>query len=139
VSRHGQQIASLINIDNLEQSPHDDMESLGYVLLYLLRGSLPWQEISANSDDRTNEERESLILEAKKRLLKNWGTLGDVPCELKKYFELLRQRNTPVDYACLRRLFGNLFRREGFEYDRVFDWIVLKFLSSQCDAKRHRE
>jgi len=32
------------------------------------------------------------------------------------------------NYAYLRCLFCNLFLRNGFEYDSVFDWITLKFL-----------
>ena len=41
----------------------------------------------------------------------------------------LRFDNRP-DYSYLRNLFRNLFHREGFTYDCVFDWNLLKFSSN---------
>ena len=42
------------------------------------------------------------------------------------YCRSLRFEEKP-DYAYLRQLVRNLFHRQGFSYDYVFDWNIVKF------------
>jgi len=111
----------------IEQSRRDDLEALGYVFMYFLRGSLPWQGMKGNSKkekyDRIMEKKMSTPIEV---LCKGY------PSEFVTYLNYcrsLRFEDRP-DYAYLRRLLKDLFFREGYQYDFVFDWTILNYQTS---------
>ena len=97
------------------------MESLGYVMLYFCRGSLPWQGLKA----ATKKQKYDRIME------KKMTTPTDLLCRgfpnefgiSLNYTRALRFDDKP-DYSYLRKLFRDLFVREGYQYDYVFDWSV---------------
>ncbi|GAV84925.1 Pkinase domain-containing protein [Cephalotus follicularis] len=112
----------------IEQSRRDDLESLGYVLMYFLRGSLPWQGLKAGTKkqkyEKISEKKVSTSIEALCR---------GYPTEVASYFHYCRSLrfDDKPDYAYLKRLFRDLFIREGFQFDYVFDWTILKYQQSQ--------
>nr|DAD26854.1 TPA_asm: hypothetical protein HUJ06_028322 [Nelumbo nucifera] len=112
----------------IEQSRRDDLESLGYVLLYFLRGSLPWQGLKAATKkqkyDKICEKKLSTPIEV---LCKSH------PVEFASYFHYCHSLtfDQRPDYGFLKRLFRDLFTREGFEFDYIFDWTILKYQQAQ--------
>ncbi|XP_044463893.1 casein kinase 1-like protein 3 [Mangifera indica] len=112
----------------IEQSRRDDLESLGYVLLYFLRGSLPWQGLKAATKkqkyDKICEKKVSTPIEV---LCKSH------PVEFASYFHYCHSLtfDQRPDYGFLKRLFHDLFTREGFEFDYIFDWTILKYQQTQ--------
>ncbi|CAL9773520.1 unnamed protein product [Musa acuminata subsp. burmannicoides] len=112
----------------VEQSRRDDLESLGYVFMYFLRGSLPWQGLKAGTKkqkyEKISERKVSTSIEALCR---------GYPSEFASYFHYCRSLrfDDKPDYAYLKRIFRDLFIREGFQFDYVFDWTILKYQQSQ--------
>ncbi|AQK53696.1 putative casein kinase family protein [Zea mays] len=105
----------------VEQSRRDDLESLGYVLMYFLRGSLPWQGLKAG----TKKQKYDKISE-KKMLTSIEALCKSYPSEFITYFHYcrsLRFEDKP-DYSYLKKNFRDLFIREGYQLDYVFDWTV---------------
>ncbi|KAH0848426.1 hypothetical protein HID58_090471 [Brassica napus] len=115
----------------IEQSRRDDLESLGFVLMYFLKGSLPWQGLKAGNKkqkyERISEKKVSTSIESLCR---------GYPSEFASYFHYCRSLrfDDKPDYAYLKRLFRDLFIREGFQFDYVFDWTILKYQQSQLST-----
>ncbi|KAI3742685.1 hypothetical protein L1987_60378 [Smallanthus sonchifolius] len=119
----------------VEQSRRDDLESLGYVLMYFIRGSLPWQGLKAGNKkqkyDRISEKKMLTPIEV---LCKSY------PSEFISYFHYCRSLKfeDKPDYSYLKRLFLDLFIREGYQFDYVFDWTVLKYPQISASSRgRH--
>lgn len=107
----------------IEQARRDDLESLGYVLLYFIKGQLPWQGIPA----RTKKEKYEKIRD-KKLSTQIESLTKNLPEEIGLYLGYCRSLKfeEKPDIGYLRKLFKDLFYRMGYEYDYVFDWMVKK-------------
>ena len=114
--------ASIHALEEMEQSRRDDLESVGYVLMYFLRGNLPWQGLKIKS----KEDRYKKILDKKKettseQLCKNY------PDEFREYLEYSRNLEYTEEpkYEKLKNKFYVLIcnkMNESFDY--VYDWTT---------------
>lgn len=113
-----------------EQSRRDDIESIGYVLVYFSKGRLPWQGING----KTDQEKYKLIGETKKNTDLN-ALCNGLPEEFVTYLRYSRDLKfeEKPDYPFLRRLFRQVFIREGYQYDGQFDWII-KYQKANASA-----
>lgn len=105
-----------------EQSRRDDLEALGHVFMYFLRGGLPWQGLKA----ATNKQKYEKIGE-KKQTTPISELCNGFPEELNKYLSYVRNlgfEDTP-DYDYLRDLFTQALKSTGEVEDGEYDWMKL--------------
>ncbi|KAI0273331.1 kinase-like domain-containing protein [Gloeopeniophorella convolvens] len=105
-----------------EQSRRDDLESLGHVFMYFLRGSLPWQGLKA----ATNKQKYEKIGE-KKQTTPIKELCEGYPEEFGIYLNYVRKlgfEETP-DYEFLRELFAKVMKNNNDIDDGVYDWNLL--------------
>ena len=105
-----------------EQSRRDDLEALGHVFMYFLRGGLPWQGLKA----ATNKQKYEKIGE-KKQTTAIKDLCDGFPEEFNKYLSYVRNlgfEDTP-DYDYLRELFTKALQNTGEVEDGEYDWMKL--------------
>ena len=107
----------------IEQACRDDMESIGYVAMYFLRGMLPWQGLKANNKrDKYERIKEKKLTTSVDVLCKGY------PTEFATY--LNQCRNLRFDerpaYATYKAMFKELLQINGYKFDYQYDWVILQ-------------
>ena len=124
--------ASIHALEAYEQSRRDDLESVGYVLMYFLRGELPWQGLRVKS----KEDRYKKILEKKKDTSSEELCVG-FPSEFYNYVNYcknLEYAENP-DYDMLKQLFLDVIKKKKEKMDYIYDWTSNSDLQRRKDHK----
>ena len=126
-----------------EQSRRDDLESLGYMLVFLAKKKLPWPDIDIN-------KKENKILQSKKILAKKIETTPEQLCsglpfefvEYIKYCKSLEFEDDP-NYNYLKNLFITILKKNQNIIDErsigfiQFSWLKKKKSRSSSNNNTH--
>ena len=113
--------ASINALKGYELSRRDDLESAGYVLLYFIKGKLPWQGIIT----KTKDEKYKKILEKKEQISSKKLCEG-LPQEFNNFIDYVRNLDylEQPDYEMLRGLFNTMLRKDHNKFDYIYDWTT---------------
>ena len=106
----------------IEQSRRDDLESLGYVMVYFLKGSLPWQGLKAkNPCEKYNKIMKTKMQTSLENLCK------DLPNEVEKFLHYTRDLtfDEKPDYNYLYKLLKDICDKNNIQVDNIFDWNLI--------------
>jgi len=110
-----------------EQSRRDDLESLGYMLVFLATGNIPW--INAERINMDIVKKYILIYKIKKSISSEKLCQG-LPEEMIKYINYCKELyfEQDPDYNYLKSLFYTILLKINEKNDLKFCWISNKFL-----------
>ena len=104
-----------------EQSRRDDLEAIGYVLIFFLKGGhLPWQGLKVSN--KLERYKKIYLL---KKTIEPESLCSDLPiefCEYLKYVKSLKFEEEP-NYKFLRELFINVLNKNNIKNDLIFSWL----------------
>jgi serine/threonine protein kinase len=113
--------ASINAHKGIEQSRRDDLEAIGHMLLYFLRGSVPWSGLDA----KTKQDKYRKICEKKQET-----PLGDLcagfPPAFEQYLRYSRELQfmDRPDYEKLYVSFQGVREQEGHPQDWEYEWMA---------------
>ena len=102
--------ASINALRGIEQSMRDDLESVGYILVYLLKGKLPWMGIKCMDKRKIETSSSDLCVGLPKEFVEYFDYCNDLEYEQKP------------DYTFLKNLFFKVLRNEKEKFDYIYDW-----------------
>ena len=110
-----------------EQGRRDDLESLFYIIIYFIKGELPWQNIKC----KTRQEKYNKIFEIKKKVTEDGELVEDLPIEMKKILEYILGLNFAErpNYLMMKNAIELILNKLNYSNDLQFDWYNLDFLN----------
>ena len=130
----GNYIFSSINaLRGVELSRRDDLESLGYMLIYFLKGELPWENIKCS--DKAEKKRKIYQIKKNYDLSK---LCDEIPEEFKLYLNYVKSLkiSEEPDYNYCFSLFYGIFKKMNIINDGIFSWFQEKKKESQNKIKQ---
>lgn len=120
----------------IEQSRRDDVEAIGHMFMYFLRGKLPWSGLHAT----TAEDKYRKIMEKKIDT-----PLAELCCGYPDAFATLTRHARELDfpqmpnYAMLQDLLSSVANKEGVKREYDFEWFEGKQMPSTLVRLQHPE
>ena len=111
--------SSINTLKGFTQSRRDDIESLGYVIIYIAKGTLPWASIKGDNQEGLYNR----ILEVKSKTTPEKLCKG-LPPQFLEYINYARRMTfeQEPDYKYLRNLFLTALQNYGGKMDYCYDW-----------------
>ena len=113
----------------LEQSRRDDLESLIYIIVYFIKGNLPWQGVKY----KTKSEKYNNIYEIKKKSSEKGGGLFDsLPPEFQIIMDYILELDftEKPNYSMIKKIIELMLTKLNTFNDLQFDWYNLEFLNN---------
>ena len=126
--------ASISTHLGIEQSRRDDIEGIGYISVYFLKGILPWQGLKA----RTTKEKYEKIKE--KKISTSLDNLcHGLPEEFKTFIQYARElkfEDRP-DYGYLKGLLRQVADKNKLHFDNnKYDWMLRENVSNNMEKNK---
>ncbi len=106
-----------------QQSRRDDIESIGYILLYFVNGTLPWQGLRCNNKVAKYEKIKQMKVEM--TIEEMCKGLPSCFSQLLTYSRALKFEEAP-NYKYLFELFNTEMQLNEFDHDYEFHWLTMK-------------
>ena len=104
----------------VQQNCRDDLESIGYVLIQLVKGKLPWQNVEEGEGDKYDAIKQCKMDTPLEVLCE------DLPPEFLYYMSTVRglRYDEKPPYHYLRNLFIKILVANQFPFDYKYDWVI---------------
>ena len=112
-----------------EQSRRDDLESLIYIIIYFIKGELPWQGVKY----KNKSEKYSKIYEMKKKSTVKGGELCEsIPAEFQTIIDYIigLEFTEKPNYSMIKNIIDIILAKLNYNNDLQFDWYNLEFLKN---------